>query len=131
MTVNGLDHINIQTQALDATAQFFADVLGLRPGVPPGRLDPMKIRWLFDASDRALIHLSTPGTTGGAAMAAGSGTGALDHIAFDCSGHAAMIERLDRLGVAYRNLDVPGIGLQQVFVSEPNGVRLELNFRAG
>ncbi len=130
MTVNGLDHVNIQTRSLAATVRFFADVLDLRAGDPPPGLDPARIQWMFDGAGRALFHLSTPGSLLGEAGAAiGRDTGALHHIALDCSGHPDMIARLDRLGLPYRCSDVPSIGLRQVFVTEPNGVLLELNFR--
>ncbi len=40
-----------------------------------------------------------------------------------------MLARLDRLGLAYRCTGVASVGLRQVFVRDPNGVLLELNFR--
>ena len=40
-----------------------------------------------------------------------------------------MRARLDTLGTAYRTREVAAIGLKQLFVDDPNGVRLELNFR--
>ncbi len=129
MTVNGLDHVNIQTRALAETVRFFADVLDLRAGDPPPGLDPSRIQWMFDDTGRALFHLSTPGSIDAGGGAIGRDTGALHHVALDCSGHGAMIARLDRLGLPYRCTDVPAISLKQVFVHEPNGVLLELNFR--
>ena len=39
-----------------------------------------------------------------------------------------MIARLDRLGVARRERTVPRLGLQQVFLDDPNGVVVELNY---
>ena len=128
MTVNAIDHINIQTADMAATVRFFADVLDLGEGDPPPGLDPARVRWMFDAGGRPLVHLTTTGTL--PAMAPpGPGTGALHHIALDCSDHGAMIARLDRLGEAYRLNDVPAAGIRQIFVTEPNGVLLELNFR--
>ena len=129
MTVNAIDHINIQTADMAATVRFFAEVLDLRAGDPPAGLNPARITWMFDAADRALVHLTTPGALEGIAPGPGRGTGALHHIALDCSGHGAMIARLDGLAQAYRCNDVPSIGLRQIFVTEPNGILLELNFR--
>ena len=129
MTVNALDHINIQTVALADTVRFFADVLDLRAGDPPPGLDPARIQWMFDGAGRALFHLSTAGSLQAGEASGGEGTGALHHVALDCSGHAGMIERLDALSLPYRCNDVASIGLKQVFVTEPNGVLLELNFR--
>lgn len=46
MTVNGFDHVNIQTRDLAGTVRFFADVLDLTPGNPPPGLDPARIQWM-------------------------------------------------------------------------------------
>ncbi len=131
MFVNGLDHINIRTAALAETVRFFADVLDLKAGDPPAGLDPARIQWMFDGSGRALFHLSTAGSVdaGDDGAASGHGTGAVHHVALDCRDYAAMIARLDRLGVPYRCLDVLAGGIRQVFVRDPNDVLLELNFR--
>ena len=128
MTVKGLDHINIQTRSLATTVRFFVDVLGLRAGDPPPGLDPARIQWMFDASGRPLFHLSMPGATGTAESEIGRDTGAVHHVALDCQGYEALTTRLDGLGVSYRRLDVVS-GLRQLFLREPNGVLLELNFR--
>ena len=131
MAVNGLDHVNIQTRTLAETVRFFADVLDLTPGNPPPGLDPARIQWMHDGSGRALFHLSTAGSLQASDASGGKDTGALHHVALDCSGHTAMIERLEKLGIAFRTTDVPSIDLKQVFIHEPNGVLLELNFRSG
>jgi hypothetical protein len=58
----------------------------------------------------------------------GPGSGAVHHIALDCGGHDDMVARLERLGVQHRRNAVPAIGLRQIFVHDPNGVMVELNF---
>ena len=63
--------------------------------------------------------------------AEGATTGALDHIGLVASDLAAFITRCDRNGVAFDEREVPGLGLRQVFVHDPNGIRIELNFPAG
>lgn len=126
MTVNGLDHVNIQTRNMGGTVRFFADVLALVPGAPPGGLDPSQITWMFDAAGRPLFHLST---RGGAAGEDAADTGALHHVALSCTGHAEMVARLDGLGLDYARNEVPAAGVRQLFVRDPNGVLLELNFR--
>ncbi|WP_426164417.1 VOC family protein [Sandarakinorhabdus sp. DWP1-3-1] len=133
MTVKSLDHVNIQTTAVAETAQFLADVLELRPGpVVPGG-DMARVTWMYDAQDRPLVHITLPGQTFAedADRPLRADTGALHHVAFECTGHAAMLERLERLGIPARHRHIGEIGLQQVFVTEPNGVLLELNFREG
>jgi len=130
MRVNALDHVNIQTLKLDQTVRFYADVLGLTARDPPPNLDPKLVQWMFDGQDRAILHLSSPGSLGGAEFVNQSpDTGAVHHVALDCSGHDAMIGHLDSLGLAHRDLHHEAIGLKQIFVHDPNGVLIELNYR--
>ena len=55
--------------------------------------------------------------------------GAIDHIAFNCEGLKETVGQLERDGVKYDIRKVPGRPLQQVFIHDPDGVMLELNFR--
>ena len=132
MTVASLDHVNIQTPAVAATAQFFADVLELSPRPPFPGTDAAQVTWMFDAADRPLVHITLPGATFAedAERPLRPDTGAFHHVAFDCTGHDTMLARLERLHIPCRQRDIPQIGLRQIFVTEPNGVLLELNFRA-
>src|SRR5208282_5836172 len=57
-------------------------------------------------------------------------TGALDHIAFAVTGREEMIERCQRSGVDFFERTVPTLNLHQVFIKDPNGVTIELNFPA-
>jgi len=58
-------------------------------------------------------------------------TGPVHHVALDCSGFAAMEERLAALGLPYRTNHVAAVDLRQIFVRDPGGVLIELNFRHG
>ena len=62
-TVTALDHVNIQTRAVAATARFFVDGLDLaaRPPFPGAVID--KVAWMFDSQGRALIHITLPRQT--------------------------------------------------------------------
>jgi catechol 2,3-dioxygenase-like lactoylglutathione lyase family enzyme len=130
-TVKALDHINIQTLDVAATARFFADVLELSPRPPMAGADMARVTWMFDAADRPLVHITMPGQTFAQDMAPPprADTGALHHVAFECEGYDAMLVRLERLGLGWRCHDIAAIGVRQLFVTEPNGILLELNFR--
>jgi catechol 2,3-dioxygenase-like lactoylglutathione lyase family enzyme len=114
-----LDHVNIRTRDLDASAQFYADVLGLRVGDPPAMVSRDQARWLFDTSDRPIIHLRRFEQAHGI-------DGPVDHVALRCSGKAEVIERLIARGVDYKAFD--GADRTVIFTSDPHGVALELNF---
>jgi catechol 2,3-dioxygenase-like lactoylglutathione lyase family enzyme len=140
-----LDHCNIRTFDLDATVEFYTDVVDLRDGEFPG---PRQFgAWLYDTSDRPILHVISIdpkdpeialgrireriGSLGGEPLSVDSikGTGTIDHIAFECSDYDAMEAKLKKRGLKYTSSDVPRLNLRQLFVNDPNGVTLELNFR--
>ena len=131
MKINALDHVNIITDDLEGTARFFVDIfdLDLRDGPEP--LPPELVQWLYDDNDRAIFHINAKGMQQAFERDTKSGpmTGAIHHVALDCSDHKAFIARLEAHDIDYRLNDIPSIGLKQLFFSEPNGVLLELNFR--
>jgi hypothetical protein len=59
------------------------------------------------------------------------GSGAVDHVAFFATDLSAMMARLQAAGVVWRERTVPGVGLHQVFLYDPSGVMVELNFPVG
>jgi len=54
--------------------------------------------------------------------------GAVDHIGLTAADSEAVVAHLTALGEPYQVREVPGLGLRQVFVTDPNGVSLELKF---
>ncbi len=135
MKIDRLDHVNIHTDRLDETVRFYEDVMGLTKGLAPG-LDLEMTAWMFDG-DRALIHLGMAGSIlgeakkdspAGAPPAPPPGSGAVHHVAFNCRDYDAMIDRLERLGVPKQTNYVEAVDLKQIFIHDPNGVMLELNF---
>jgi catechol 2,3-dioxygenase-like lactoylglutathione lyase family enzyme len=58
------------------------------------------------------------------------GVGPVDHIAFKASDYDRLLERLQRHGVRAVTNAVPG-GPRQVFIQDPNGVRVEINVSEG
>jgi catechol 2,3-dioxygenase-like lactoylglutathione lyase family enzyme len=130
--VDAIDHINIRTPDVIGTGRFFADMLAMTVTPSPGNSDPARAAWICDADGRAVVHLATydilypwedraPETPSG-------GSGRLHHVAFRCTNYAATTDRLMAKSVAFRRNEVPQVGLRQLFVEEPNGILLELNF---
>jgi catechol-2,3-dioxygenase len=54
--------------------------------------------------------------------------GTLDHVAFTCTGFDEFEARLKEQGIGYRKSDVPGARVKQLFVQDPAGNGVELNF---
>ncbi len=121
MAIKGLDHITVNVAELDASRRFYVDVLGLREGDRPPFDSPGA--WLY-AGDRPIVHLV-------AGRGGGGSTGAVDHVALRAEGLGAMVARLTAAGIAHEAFTVPGLGLKQIFLRDPDGVRIELTFEAG
>ena len=114
-----LNHINIVTPKLDETRDFFVDVLGLTVGERPAF--DFDGYWLY-AGGKPVVHLQSRDRFSGERGPAA----ALDHAAFDVSDLAAAKARLTQHGVAFSEIRIPGTGRGQLFLRDPNGVRIEL-----
>lgn len=136
-----LNHFSIRTTDLDATGRFYAQVLGLTIGPRPAF--PFPGLWMYrgDHADvgNAVVHIIGMDANdpeglkqylGDRDVSSLKGTGAVDHIAFSADGLAVMLGHLQQQGVPYRERTVPAIGLHQVFLDDPNGVVIELNYAA-
>ncbi len=132
MNVEALDHVNIITDQLDATAQFYVDLLGLIRKDAPPPLTPQNATWMFDEADRAIIHINSVDCPRAydREITPGAMTGALHHVALKCSGYETVKGRLEAMGAEFQENLVEAISLRQIFTADPNNILLELNFFA-
>jgi catechol 2,3-dioxygenase-like lactoylglutathione lyase family enzyme len=133
MIVERLDHVNIITADLEASARFYADLLDLeaRDGPPP--MKPDQVQWMYDASGQAVLHLNSADFPRfyDRSVAKDEATGALHHVALRCQNVEIVKARLDERGADYSVNEAPSIGLTQIFTHDPDNVLLELNFFGG
>lgn len=137
MSLNSLDHCSIRTVKLQETRDFYVDILGMVDGDRPEF--PFPGNWLY-VDDVAVVHLvgvdpEDPSGLmeylGGEVSAeALDGSGAFDHIAFRARAPERLRERLEDKGYPYRERKVPNMDLFQIFVEDPNGIMIELNYWA-
>ena len=135
MSLNSLDHCSIRTVKLEETRGFYVDVLGMTDGDRPDF--PFPGAWLY-VDGVAVVHLvgvdpddpsGLQEYLGGEVSAeALDGSGAFDHIAFRAREPGELIERLEAKGDPYRERQVPSMDLFQIFVEDPNGITIELNY---
>ena len=87
---------------------------------------------MFDAADRAIIHINSLDCirTYDREVTPGELTGAVHHVALKCTGYEEVKGRLDAMGAEYKENLVAAISLRQIFTPDPNNVLLELNFFA-
>ena len=130
MAVAEIEHINIVTDRLEETIGFYTRLLGLERGTSPVVLRGMSGGWLHVPGGPAIIHLVgyIPARHDADGITFGTTTGALHHIALKCREFAAILARAEEMGLAPQVNDRTYGDLRQIFVHDPNGIRLELNF---
>ncbi len=123
-----MEHCNIRSFDLAGSIAFYEDIVGLTAGPHPGV--PGRGAWLYDDNDVPVIHLmNMAGRDGVDPAAPVKGSGAIDHVAFACEDYEAVEDRIAARGLACRVNEIESMKLRQIFVEDPSGVLIELNFR--
>jgi catechol 2,3-dioxygenase-like lactoylglutathione lyase family enzyme len=136
-----INHFSIRTTDLPATRVFYEDVLGLVVGPRPAFAFPGLWMYTGDTSEvvNATVHIIGMDANdpeglkqylGDRDPSSLKGTGAVDHLAFFAEGLSDMLVHLKTRGIEPRARTVPSIGLHQLFLTDPNGVVIELNYPA-
>jgi len=122
MRVSGLNHFTIRCQpdALPALLDFYTRLLQLTPGARP--VMPFDGHWLY-ADGQPLVHLAAFLDERPAA-----GTGPLDHISFRAHGMQPTRDFLAQQGIRFQEAPVEGWPLHQIFLHDPQGLKIELTF---
>ena len=121
-----MEHVLVLSDDIDATRDFYCRVVGLRVGERP----PLEFPgfWLY-ADSTPCLHIAERQAYRAHAARLGMNTnGPVDHIAFSGTDYDQLTERLERNSVAAIRNNVPG-GPRQLFIEDPNGVRVEINVR--
>ena len=125
--VRGLDHINLRVPAdlLEPVRSFYIDLIGLHDGFRPPMGSGSHGYWLY-ADQSAVLHLSI----GAAEVSVNRGNGYFSHVAFACTDLKATRTRLEAAGIPHRTVVLDEGTQVQIFVVDPAGITVELNFRA-
>ena len=121
MAVTSMNHFTILTNDLEATLAFYGELLGLHAGPRP----PFKFpgAWLYaGGGGDAILHVVAGRDT------QDLGKGVIDHMAFSAHGLATTVKQLQARGIAHDLRRLPGGQTWQLFFSDPNGARVELDF---
>ena len=133
MGIERLDHYSIRTTDVEGTRKFYADVLGFEAGPRPNF--PFPGVWMYQGGI-AVVHvvgIDKNDTAGlqdylGDRGGESAGTGTIDHVAFLGRDIDSMRAHFQKANVPFRERKVPNMDLMQIFVDDPNGVTIELNF---
>ena len=123
MPIDRFQHINIRTPDIDRARDFYVRALGLRAGDRPPFASVGY--WLY-LGDEPIVHLSQ--------LAADDtrepGSGRLDHVAFRGVDLERTREALRTAGIPFRETVVPRDQTMQIFIHDPDGVKIDINFEA-
>ena len=134
MALKTFEHVLILADDVDKTKDFYVDILGLNIGYRPNF--PFKGYWLYldENPKAACIHLAMRKQDTGQDYYIGkkddvkSGSGAIDHVAFNADDIESMKAKLEKISIEYTHRKVPGFPLEQLFIMDPDGVKVELNY---
>jgi catechol 2,3-dioxygenase-like lactoylglutathione lyase family enzyme len=136
MPLTHIEHFLVAADDLDATRDWYARVLGMKPGPHPDFGFP--VHWMY-IGDTDVVHIGPSARMAGenqkkylgrTSQPSEAGTGAIDHIAFRATGLRQMMQHLKAEGIEFRQRRANGQALFQLFFHDPNGIKIELNYAA-
>jgi catechol 2,3-dioxygenase-like lactoylglutathione lyase family enzyme len=141
MPIKRLDHINFITHDMPETIAFYCNVIGLIHGEHLSIDTAQSIYFYIPGESIAILHI-------GNAKASKKqpqferyanldehqqgefSTGAFDHfcLALDSTDYDGFIEKLNLRKLSFQTWCHDNVRLKQIWILDPNGVRVELNF---
>jgi catechol 2,3-dioxygenase-like lactoylglutathione lyase family enzyme len=141
MPIQRLDHFSIRTTDIEASRRFYTEIMGFQVGFRPPFDFPGL--WFYNGQphpeSNGVVHIigidandpeGLKRYLGDRSPESLTGTGTVDHIAFQAADVNDLRARLKKHKVASRERAVPSLGILQVFLEDPSGVTIELNYPA-
>ena len=126
MPLTDLHHVALRTKDLTASEHFYTEVLGMEKVDRPDFDFPGA--WL--QMGETMFHLMAGYAALGPDGEISRGSGAVDHLAIQARGFDEMREKFEFSGVEYKENNIQDFGIWQLFVNDPDGVIIELNFQS-
>jgi catechol 2,3-dioxygenase-like lactoylglutathione lyase family enzyme len=124
--VAALDHLLVLTDDIDATRDFWCGALELQVGERP----PLEFPgyWLYGSAGPC-VHVAERAAFDAHSERIGiaANRGPVEHVAFNADDYEGLLERLRGGGIEAAPNTVPG--MRQLFVEDPNGVKIEINVK--
>lgn len=132
MPLTELNHYFVRCRNLERSRDFYCDALGFE--VMPRPDFPFPGYWL-GVGGKIQVHMGLDGVReeatyyfGTTPRSARDNAGVVDHIAFQGTDPESFAQRLRDHGLASRTRYIGEIHLLQIFVTDPDGLVIELNF---
>jgi len=100
---------------------FYCDVVGLTEGFRPA-FERFGF-WLY-IGNKDVLHIITPKEGDGRSQQKSS----FDHVAFKTANYHDVLKKLKSLNISFEEKLIPGTSAHQIFLCDPAGNRVELNF---
>ena len=129
----GISHLAVRTRDLASTTAFYARVLGLQEVERPKSMD-FPGTWIAVPTEvgSAILHVYAGAAAGlDGTTHIGNDQGMIDHLALDARGFHTLRERFRQFGLSWREQHREGRSVWQLFVHDPNGIKIELSFLLG
>ena len=125
MPLVAFDHVNIRTVNLSNMVAWYEKVLGLTSGPRPEF--PVPGAWLY-LGETSVLHLIEADP---APMTFSEGESLrMEHIAFRAEDMSTFIAGLEQHGVTYKLFPFEALGIVLVFIRDPDGNRIHVDFPA-
>lgn len=141
MAIKRLDHVNFISHDMQATVDFYCDVIGLKLGNTLSIDTADSIYLYIEGHDFPAFHIGNAKSKKmqpkyerfsdlSPEQQGKFSTGSFDHFCLQLDGedYDLMIEKLNELNLTYQTHSHDDIPLKQIWLLDPNGVRVELNF---
>ncbi|WP_131774997.1 VOC family protein [Legionella anisa] len=141
MSIIRLDHVNFITHNPEATITFYTEVIGLELGSHLTIDTSQSLYFYIPGSAIAILHVGNAKALKeqpkfkrlaelDVNQSGAFSTGAFDHfcLALDMKDYDLFIKKLESKKMPYQSYCHSDMDLKQIWLLDPNGVRVELNF---
>ena len=126
MRLVDINHVAIRTLDLDKTNKFYTEVLGMGLAMRP----PFDFPGSWLQIGQTMIHVMAGNAAYDREGKFRPMGGSVDHISITAEGFDDYAKRFSQHGLEWREFAVPEADICQLFVRDPNGILIELNFVA-